>query len=90
MPTKYIRVPTQDASLKNAPANRAMTGSLAPQGIKGVSMAVALRSRSDRMVRAAITPGMAQPVPMTKGMTDLPERPTFLKMGSSTTVARAI
>ena len=37
-----------------------------------------------------ITPGMAQPVPMTKGITDLPERPTFLKMGSSTTETRDI
>ena len=90
MPTKYISVPTQEAFLKNAPANKAITGSFAPQGIKGASMAVALRSRSVRMVRAAITPGMAQPVPTIKGITDLPDRPTFLKMGSSTTVARAM
>ena len=40
--------------------------------------------------RAAITPGTAQPVPTTKGITDFPESPTFLKMGSRTTVARAI
>ena len=79
---------TQPASSKNAPANRAMTGILAPQGMKGVSIAVARRSRSLRMVRLAMTPGMAQPVPMTKGITDLPERPTFLKMGSSTTDTR--
>ena len=90
MPTKYIRVPTQLASPKNTPANRAITGSLAPQGMKGVSIAVARRSRSLRMVRQAMMPGMAQPVEMTKGITLLPERPTFLKMGSRTTVARAI
>ena len=51
-------------------------------------MAVARRSRSLRMVRLAMMPGTAQPVVMTKGMTDLPDRPTFLKMGSSTTAAR--
>ena len=90
IPAKYISVPTQLALLKNAPANRPITGSFAPQGIKGASIAVARRSRSLRMVRAAITPGMAQPVPMTKGITDLPLSPTFLKMGSKTTVARAI
>ena len=53
-------------------------------------MAVARRSRSLRMVRLAMMPGMAQPVPMTKGITDLPDRPTFLKMGSSTTETRDI
>ena len=41
MPTKYIRVPTQEASAKNAPANSAMTGSFAPQGMNGASIAVA-------------------------------------------------
>ena len=90
MPTRYMVGPTQVSSLKNAPANRAITGSFAPQGIKGVSMAVVLRSLSLRIVRDAITPGIAQPVPITMGMTDLPERPTLLKIGSSTTVARAM
>ena len=82
--------PTQPESAKNAPANNAITGSLAPQGIKGVSIAVVRRSLSLRIVREAITPGIAQPVPITIGITDLPERPTLLKIGSSTTVARAI
>ena len=90
MPVKYMRKLTQPASSKKAPANRAMTGILAPHGMNGVNMAVARRSRSLRMVRLAMTPGMAQPVPMTKGITDLPERPTFLKMGSSTTETRDI
>ena len=90
IPVKYMRKLTQPASSKKAPANRAMTGILAPHGMNGVNMAVARRSRSLRMVRLAITPGMAQPVPMTKGITDLPERPTFLKMGSSTTETRDI
>ena len=30
-------------------------------------------------------PGIAHPVPITNGITDLPERPTFLNIGSSTT-----
>ena len=34
--------------------------------------------------------GIPQPVPIIIGITDFPERPTFLKMGSSTTVALAI
>ena len=90
MPTKYINVPTQGVSGKNAPTNNAITGSLAPHGINGVSMAVALLSRSLRMVRQAMIPGIAHPVPMTIGITDFPERPTLLKIGSKTTVALAI
>ena len=90
IPTRYMVADTHHASAKKAPANNAITGILAPQGINGVSMAVVLRSLSLRMVREAITPGMAHPVPITIGITDLPERPTLLKIGSSTTVARAI
>ena len=90
IPAKYISVPTHSASGKKAPTNSAITGSLAPQGMNGVSIAVALRSLSLRMVRQAIIPGIAHPVPITIGITDLPERPTFLKIGSNTTVARAI
>ena len=90
IPTRYMVADTHHASAKNAPANRAMTGILAPQGMKGVSIAVVLRSLSFRIVLEAITPGMAHPVPITIGMTDFPERPTLLKIGSSTTVARAI
>ena len=88
MPVAYITKLTQPAPSKKAPANSAITGIFAPQGMKGESMAVARRSRSLRMVRLAMMPGTAQPVVMTKGMTDLPDRPTFLKMGSSTTAAR--
>ena len=90
IPTKYIRVPTQGVSGKNAPTNNAITGSFAPQGINGVSMAVALLSLSLRIVRQAIIPGIAHPVPITIGITDFPERPTLLKIGSNTTVALAI
>ena len=90
IPTKYIDTPTQRLSPKNAPANNEITGSFAPQGIKGASIAVVLRSRSSLIVRQAITPGIAHPVPTTKGITDLPERPTLLKIGSRTTVTRAM
>ena len=90
MPVRYTIVLIQPELSKNAPANSAITGILAPQGMKGASMAVALRSRSFRMVRLAIIPGTAQPMVMTKGMTDFPESPTFLKMGSSTTATLAI
>ena len=57
---------------------------------EGASIAVALRSRSFLIVRQAITPGIAHPVPITKGITDLPESPTFLNMGSRTTETRAM
>ena len=76
--------------MKNAPAKSEITGSLAPQGIKGASIAVALRSRSSLIVLEDIMPGTAQPVPTTKGITDFPESPTLLKIGSRTTVTRAI
>ena len=90
IPARYIVPETHHASAKNAPANNAITGIFAPQGINGVSIAVVRRSLSFRMVRHAIIPGMAQPVPITIGITDFPERPTLLKIGSRTTVALAI
>ena len=90
IPTKYISGLTHVESGKNAPTKSAITGSLAPHGINGVNIAVALRSLSLRIVRQAIIPGMAQPVPITIGITDFPERPTLLKIGSRTTVARAM
>ena len=90
IPTKYINVPTHVASAKNTPANKAITGNFAPHGINGVNIAVARLSLSLRIVRHAMIPGIAQPVPITIGMTDLPERPTFLKIGSNTTDTRAM
>ena len=68
IPTKYIKVPTQADLPKNEPAKRDITGSFAPQGIKGVSIAVARLSLSSLIVLHAIIPGMEQPVPITKGM----------------------
>ena len=87
MPVKYMNALTQPLPSKNAPVNNAITGILAPQGINGASIAVALLSRSFRMVRLAIIPGTAHPTVITNGITDFPERPTFLKIGSSTTAA---
>ena len=90
IPTKYITGPTHVASEKNAPAKSAITGSFAPHGINVQSIAVARRSLSFLIVRHAIIAGTPQPVPITIGITDFPERPTLLKIGSSTTVARAM
>ena len=72
---------------KNAPAKSAITGSLAPQGINVASIAVARLSLSFLIVRQAMIAGIPQPVPMIIGITDFPERPTLLKIGSRTTVA---
>ena len=90
IPTRYMVAETHHASAKNAPANRAITGIFAPHGINGVSIAVVRRSLSLRIVRQDITPGIAHPVPMTIGITDFPESPTLLKIGSRTTVALAM
>ena len=53
-------------------------------------MAVARRSRSSRIVRQLMMPGMAHPVLMMMGITDLPDRPTRLKIGSRTALTLAI
>ena len=73
-----------------APAIMAMKGSFAPQGMKVVVMMVMRRSRSFSIVREAMTPGMPQPVPMSMGIKDLPDRPNFRKMRSMTKAIRAI
>ena len=88
IPERYITVLTQPAPSKNAPAKSAITGIFAPHGINGASIAVARRSLSFLIVRLAIIPGTAQPIVITKGITDFPERPTFLKIGSKTTATR--
>ena len=90
IPTKYIEGPIHVLSGKKAPAKSAITGSFAPHGMKVQSSAVALRSRSFLIVLQAMMAGTPQPVPMTTGITDFPLRPTRLKIGSSTTVARAM
>ena len=59
----------------SAPAIRPIIGSFAEQGTKVVVIIVIRRSRSFSMVLDAITPGTPQPVPISMGMNDLPERP---------------
>ena len=81
IPTKYITCQPRMSQRKNAPANNAITGSFAPQGMNVVSIAVALLSLSSRIVRLAMMPGIPHPVPMMIGMMDLPDRPTRLKIG---------
>ncbi len=90
MPKKYINVPTQAASPKNTPANNAITGNLAPQGINGVNIAVVLLCLSFLIVLVAMIPGIAQPVPIIIGIIDLPDKPTLLKYLSITTATRAM
>ena len=75
---------------KIAPAIIAINGTLAPQGMNVVVMMVIRRSRSFSMVREAIIPGTPQPVPISIGMKDLPERPNLRKIRSSTNAIRAI
>ena len=72
------------------PAKSAIIGSFAPHGMNGASMAVVRLWCSSLIVLVAITPGIAHAVLITIGMTDLPERPIFLKNLSMTTATRAM
>ena len=65
-------------------------GIFALHGTKVVVMMVIFRSRSFSMVREAMTPGTPQPVPMSMGIKDLPERPNFRKIRSITKAIRAM
>ena len=90
MPMKYAEVETHALPPNRAPAIMPMNGTFAPQGMKVVVMIVIRRSRSFSMVREAITPGMPQPVPISIGMKDLPDRPNLRKIRSRTKAIRAI
>ena len=90
MPMKYALVDTQADPPKMAPATMEMKGTFAPHGIKVVVMMVIRRSRSFSIVREAMIPGTPQPTPISMGMKDLPDRPNFRKMRSSTKAIRAI
>ena len=90
IPTKYALGATQEAPLNRAPAISAMIGSFAPQGIKVVVMIVILRSLSFSIVREAMIPGTPQPVPISIGMKDLPERPNLRKIRSMINATRAM
>ena len=90
IPTKYALGATHQAPPNSAPAIKAIIGSLAPQGMKVVVMMVMRRSRSFSIVRDAMMPGMPQPVPMSIGINDLPDRPNLRKIRSMTNAMRAM
>ena len=68
------------ALLKNDDVIRAISGSFALQGIKVVVVMVIILSLWLSIVRAAITPGTPQPVPIIIGINDFPERPNLLSI----------
>ena len=90
IPMKYAPTATNAEPPKIAPAIIAMKGVLAPQGMNVVVMMVIRLSRSFSIVLEAITPGIPQPVPISIGIKDLPERPNFLKILSITKAIRAM
>ena len=79
-PMKYAEGATHHSPPKKAPAISATMGILAPQGIKVVVIMVILRSLSFSMVRDAMIPGTPQPVPISMGIKDLPDRPNLRKI----------
>ena len=62
----------------------------APHGMKVASRIVMWRSFSFSIVRAAMIAGTPQPVPISIGMKDLPERPNLLKIRSMINATRAM
>ena len=89
-PRKYALTATRPEPPKRAVEIKAMIGSLAPQGMKVVVMMVILRSLSFSMVREAMMPGTPQPLPISMGMKDLPERPNLRKILSMMKATRAM
>ena len=87
--SKRSVLPTHAPS-KNAPAIKAMIGSLAPQGINVVVIMVILRSLSFSIVLEAMIPGTPHPLPISIGMKDFPERPNLRKILSMIKATRAI
>ena len=54
---------------------KAKIGIFAPQGMNGVTIIVSSRCFWCSIVRVLMIAGTVQPVPMTSGMIDFPERP---------------
>ena len=76
---KYKDNDTNQAKLpKKKVVNKVIIGSLAEQGIKGVSMIVVFFSFSFSIVLVVIIPGTEHPEPTIKGIIDLPDKPNFL------------
>ena len=71
-PIKYINGAMYQSPPIIAPLKRAITGSLALQGMKVVVMMVKRRSFSFSMVRLAMMPGTPQPEEINSGMKLLP------------------
>lgn len=90
IPMKYAEVETTAEPPKIAPAIIAMKGIFALHGMNVVVIIVIRLSRSFSIVREAMIPGTPHPVPISIGMKDLPERPNFLKIRSSTNAILAI
>ena len=80
IPKKYTEGATHDAPPNIAPANKAIIGSFAPQGINVVSIIVILLSLSFSIVLVAIIPGTPQPELIRTGINDFPERPNLRKI----------
>ena len=85
----HLAIPTMRRQ-KIAPAMRAIIGSFALHGINVVVIIVIFLSRSFSIVRDAIIPGIPQPVPISIGMNDLPERPNLRNNLSIMKAIRAI
>ena len=90
IPMKYALVATQAEPPKIAPAIIEMNGTLAPQGINVVVIIVMRLSRSFSIVLEAMIPGIPQPVPMSIGIKDLPERPNLRNTLSKTNAILAM
>ena len=71
-PMKYIIGAIYHSPPMIAPLNNAITGSLAPQGIKVVVIIVKRRSCSFSIVRLDIMPGTPQPEEISIGIKLLP------------------
>ena len=91
MPKTYMMHMTQAAlSGKNAAAKKAYIGNFAVQDMKGVSIMVRRRSRSEGRVRLAITAGTEQPKPISNGTMERPDSPNLRNDLSITKAMRAI
>ena len=90
MPTTSMSAAMYHCSRKKSAANMAMMTVFAPHGTNVARITVMRRARSFSIVRAAITAGTPQPLPMRIGMNDLPERPNLRKMRSMMNAIRAM
>ena len=90
MPRKYALGATHHSPPNTAPANKAIIGSFAPQGMNVVVITVMRRSFWFSMVREDMMPGTPQPVPIRIGTNDLPERPKRRNTRSRINAIRAM